>query len=521
MTKLKDSERQIRQRLKDDFEHYATKCLKIRSKSGNVTPLLLNRAQQHVHALVEKQKREKTFVRAITLKGRQQGISTYIGARIYHQITHRRGARAFILTHDAEATSNLFDMSQRYYDNCPKIVRPDASASSAKELIFGNIDSGYKVGTAGNKGVGRSSTIQYLHGSEVAFWPNAAEHSKGIIQAVPNEAGTEIFLESTANGIGNYYHEQWQLAESGESDFIPIFVPWYWQDEYRRELEQDFTPREDEFELIQLYDLNAHQLSWRRYKIRELSAAGGDGTKAFNQEYPNNSSEAFLMSGEDTLISPELVMRARRAKCEPVGSLVIGVDPARYGDDRTAIIFRRGRVAYNLKTYTKKNTMEVAGIVHKMILDHSPEKVFIDVGGLGAGVVDRLEELLGENSNVIVSVNAGSTPLDQDLYSNKRAEMWGQLKNWLDAMPVQIPDDDALHADLCATKYTYDSMTRLVIEKKENMKKRGLRSPDCADALCLTFSQPITAIQNNKNNAESLAMSITSHSRKLERAMQR
>lgn len=511
---MDEREKLIRQKLKDDFEHYALKCLKIRSKAGDLLPFQLNRAQRYVHNLVEKQKRETGKVRAVVLKGRQQGISTYIGGRIFHQITHRIGMRAFILTHDAEATNNLFEMSQRYHEHCPAILKPITGASSAKELFFSVLDSGYKVGTAGNKAVGRSSTIQYLHGSEVAFWPNAAEHSKGILQAVPNENGTEIFLESTANGIGNYFHEQWQLAESNQSDFIPIFVPWYWQDEYRREIETDYQPDADEIELIQLYNLSPHQITWRRYKIQELSASGVNGTRAFQQEYPNHAHEAFLLSGDDTLINPELVMRARKAKCEAVGALVVGVDPARFGDDRTSIIYRRGRVAYNLRSYTKKDTMEVVGIIHKLIKEDRPTKVFIDVGGLGAGIVDRLNELgLGDT---IVAVNAGSTPLDQDLYVNKRAEMWGSMKKWLESVPVQVPDADSLHADLCGTRYKFDSLTRLVIERKEDMKKRGLRSPDESDALALTFSMPIDAIQNKKNDSESIARDITSQSRRLQ-----
>lgn len=511
---MEEYEKKIRLRLKNEFDHYALKCLKIRMKSGEILPFKLNRAQQHVHHLVEQQKLLTGKVRVLVLKGRQQGISTYIEGRIYWLVTHRNGVRAFILTHDSEATNNLFEMSQRYHQYCPVIVQPETSASSAKELFFGDLDSGYKVGTAGNKAVGRSSTIQYLHGSEVAFWPNAAEHSKGVMQAVPNDPGTEIFLESTANGIGNYFHEQWQLAERGESDFIAIFVPWYWQYEYMRELGDGFTPREDEIELIKLYNLNAGQLMWRRYKIQELSASGADGQKAFNQEYPNNPIEAFQITGDDTLISPAVVMRARKAKCEAVGPLLVGVDPARFGDDRTSIIYRRGRVAYNLKSYKKKDTMEVVGIVHKLIKTDNPARVFVDVGGLGAGVVDRLHEL--GFKDVVHPINAGSSPLDADLYVNKRAEMWGECKKWLADAPVQIPDEDSLHADLCGTRYKFDSLTRLVIEPKEQMKKRGLQSPDESDALCLTFALPFNSIQSSMNDSENIASQMMSHSHRIQ-----
>lgn len=512
---MDEKEKQIRQKLKGDFVHYAEKCLKIRTKSGKILPFILNQGQKHIHEKIEKQKRETGRVRAIICKGRQLGSSTYASGRIYHNITHNYGVRAFILTHEADATDNLFEMAQRFYEKTPIIIKPHLGAESAKELYFDVLESGYKIGTAGNKATGRSSTIQYLLGSEVAYWPNAAEHAKGILQTVPNEPGTEIILESTSSGMGNYFHEQWQLAESGESDYIPIFVPWFWMAEYRRELADDFSITADEEELIRNYGLDAHQLAWRRYKIMELSAKGANGEKAFCSEYPCNSTESFQTSGEDTLIPPHLVVRARKANCQSIGSLVIGVDPARFGDDRTSIIYRRGRVSYNLKSYSKKDTMEVAGIVHKIIKEDNPDKVFIDVGGLGAGVVDRLNELgLGD---VICAVNAGSSPLDTDLYVNKRAEMWGTLKKWLADAPVQIPDSDSLHADLCAVRYKFDSMTRLVIERKEDMKKRGLRSPDEADALCLTFAEPVDYIQSSKNKSESTANALMYQTNKLRR----
>lgn len=513
---MDELERRIRRKLRDDYSHYASKCLQIRSKSGDIKPFIFNRAQEIIHGLVEKQLRETGKIRAIIVKGRQMGCSTYIEGRFYWRTTHRFGARAFILTHDIEATNNLFEMAQRYHEHCPRVVRPQIAASNSKELIFSGLDSGYKLGTAGNKAVGRSSTIQLLHGSEVAYWPHAAEHAKGVMQAVPNETNTEIFLESTANGLGNYFHEQWQMAEAGQSDFLPIFVPWFWQTEYQRENDPDFSPTDEEGELMELFNLSIPQMIWRRYKIFELSVGGIDGVKAFQQEYPCTSVEAFQTSGEDTFIPPNIVTVARKSNCERRGNLVLGVDPARFGDDRTSIIRRHGRVAYSLQSYVKRDTMEIAGMVHRIILDEKPSKVCIDVGGLGAGVFDRLKEL--NHGSVLVSVNGGSTPLNQDKYINKRAEMWGLMKEWLLDTPSQIPDSDSLHADLCGIKYRFDSKTRLVLERKEDMKKRGIRSPDEADALALTFALPDMALFENKElEDENIAKDVMSSFNKIDR----
>jgi len=186
-----------------------------------------------------------------------------------------------------------------------------------------------------------------------------------------------------------------------------------------------------------------------------------------------------------------MVVQARQNKVLAIGPLIVGVDPARYGDDRTAIVRRKGRSVYDLEVFEKLSTMEVAGIVHTIIKDEKPDQVAIDVGGLGAGVVDRLEEL--GHGNVVVGINFGSAALDPKRFINRRAEMWWEMRDWLDGdRPVMIPDRDDLHTDLIAPQYKYDSNQRRKLESKDDIKKRGLRSTDCADALALTFAEPLT-----------------------------
>lgn len=495
-------ERTIRQKLKNDFKHYAAKCLKIRTKEATIDPLLLNRAQDYTHNELQTQKGRTGKVRALILKGRQQGMSTLIGARFYHIVTHNFGMQAFILTHQMEATANLYKMAKRYYEKTPPLVKPSIKTSNSKELLFGDLDSGYKVGTAENANVGRSNTIQLLHGSEVAFWANTEEHAKGILQAVPDMPGTEIILESTANGIGNYFHQQWQLAESGLSEYIAIFVPWYWQDEYTQQISDGFSITSEEQDLCDQYGLTLGQIAWRRKKIVELSVNGTDGEKSFKQEYPCNSVEAFQLTGEDSYIDSTLVIKARKCNAESFGPLIVACDPARFGDDRTSIIRRKGRLAYGLESYSKKDTMEVVGLLQKIIETEQPFKLIVDIGGLGAGIYDRLREL--GHGDIIVSCNAGAKPFDSIKYYNKRAEMWGECKRWLADEPCQIPDSDSLHADLCGLKYKVDSNSRLRMESKEDAKKRGVRSPDEADALCLTFALPSSALEtHNKHDAVS------------------
>jgi len=471
-----------------DFPFYANHFLKIRPKSGTPIKFMLNKAQMYIHGQLEKQREETGKVRALILKGRQQGCSTLIEGRFYWRVTNSKGSRAFILTHEQEATNNLFEMVERYHNNCP--AAPKTGASNAKELSFPTLDSGYRVGTAGTKGVGRSGTVQFFHGSEVAFWPHAETHAAGVIQSVPNEPGTEIIHESTANGLGNFFHQKWQEAEAGVGEYQAIFVPWHWQDEYSVH-EEGFMPSSDEAEYADAYGLSLDQLTWRRAKIKELGSEW-----LFRQEYPANSSEAFQVSGEDMFIEPEKVLKARKNTVEKYGPLIIGVDPARFGDDRTSIIRRQTRKAFGLESYAKKDTMEVTGLVVKIIKEENPAMVFVDVGGLGAGVVDRLNEL-GYGHGIVRGVNGGEKPMNGDKYFNKRAEMWGEGKLWLDdEAGVDVPDEDTFQADLTGPCYTYDSATRLKLEKKEDMKKRGIRSPDEGDAWALTFAFPVAGENN-------------------------
>lgn len=496
MSSLSDREKAIRSKLKSDLPHYASKCLKIRAKSGRVQSLVLNRAQQFIHDQLEEQKAKTGRVRALILKGRQQGCSTYVGARFYHQATHGSGLRVFILTHEDQATQNLFEMVERYHDHCPDLVKPSTGAASAKELAFDKLDSGYKVGTAGTKGVGRSSTIQLFHGSEVAFWPHADTHASGILQAIPDEPGTEVILESTANGMGNLFHQMWTDAEAGKNGFTPIFVPWYWQDEYRAEPPPEFSLDDEEWEYAEAYDLYDDQMAWRRAKIVQLK-----DPLLFKQEYPATAAEAFQLTGHDSYIPPTLVLKARKnTTAEPYGPLVIGLDVAWNGDAKTAMAFRQGRVVHRVEAKPKLSTMETAGWAKQVIDDYGPARLFLDVGGVGAGVYDRLVEMgYGET---VTAINFGSSPLEPQRIDengkpkggplNRRAEMWMNSKDWLeDPGGVSVPDKDSLQADACGPSYTYDSLTRLKLESKEHMQARGQASPDEWDAIALTFAEPV------------------------------
>jgi hypothetical protein len=502
---------ELHRRFKNDFKFFSTNALKIRPKGGGLQTFTINQAQLYLHMVAEKQRKETGKVRIIVLKGRQQGCSTYVAGRFYWKVTNRKGAKVFILTHEIKATENLFEMAKRFHDNNLPDLKPSTKSESMKTLTFSSLDSGYAVGTAGTKGVGRSSTTQYFHGSEVAFWDHADTHATGVLQGVPDAPDTEVFLESTANGLGGYFHSQWQLAERGESDYIAVFLPWFWQSEYTRPCPDDFELTSEEFDLLGQFKpmgLTAEHLNWRRFKTMEFTSSGDNGEWKFKQEYPFTAAEAFQTSGEESLIDPVYVLAARKAEKKMSGAHIMGLDPARFGKDRAAFIHRNGRKMYGSKAYRKKTTMELAGLAANYLSDPvtgaptDVDMMFIDVGGLGAGVYDRLAELGYEEDGRIMAINSSSRPLDDSRYMNKRAEMGVLLRDWFQQPGgVDIEDLDVLQTDMCGVRYTYDSASRYVLEKKEAMMKRGVMSPDFFDAAGLTFAEPVAPPNLKKRQA--------------------
>lgn len=495
----------------DDFDFFARNFLKIVTKSGELVPLRLNRSQRFLHEKLEAQMARTGKVRAIIVKGRQLGSSTYLQARFYWKLWRsKRALKAFILTHDQDATDNLFGMAQRFHRNLPDDLRPITGASNAKELVFANTDCGYHVSTAGSKEVGRSSTIQLFHGSEVPSWPNAESHVTSVLTtALTNTPGSEGILESTAKGVGNVFHRYAMAAIRQESDYEAIFIPWHWGEDYETPCPASFDPSEDWLEYARLHGLTWEQLYWAWLKNRELAQSKSLGIDKpcpdFRQEYPATFEEAFQSSG-DSFIPATSVLRARRPEHEIIGHgpIILGIDPARTRD-KVGIIDRCGRrlgqhVCQRMEP--GGNILHVASQVARIIERIKPDAVNIDVGGVGAGVYDALEEM--GYGHCLNAVNFGSSPIGSGptgdrMYANRRAEMYDEMREWFETeQGVQMPDDDGLHADLTAAIWgagatRYNTSNQLIIEEKAKIIERLGSSPDLGDAAALTFAVPFAA----------------------------
>ena len=276
---------------KADFELFSKEQIRIITKNASqgFVPFEFNEAQRRINQQLQQQLEETGKVRAIVLKARQQGISTYCAARVFWKTFFTPYTRSVVMAHDSATSDALFNMSRNIIDNMEN--PPELQKSNAKEIIFQENKSGYRLYTAGAKEAGRGTTPTIAHLSEVGFWQFDEQILAGLFQGISQEEGTEVILESTANGASGEFYRLYQGAMRGENEYIPIFLPWYITKEYRREAPEDMELTTEEWELLEKYDLDNDQLYWRRLKIAE------SGERKFKQEYPASPEEAFLVTG--------------------------------------------------------------------------------------------------------------------------------------------------------------------------------------------------------------------------------
>jgi hypothetical protein len=499
--------------LNDDLEFFAEHGpLLVKNKQGELVPFRFNLAQRYIHARIEEQRKSKGWVRAMILKGRQQGCSTYVNARFYHRTTRRPHTSAFILSHEGDSTTALFSMVKRYHTHVEQALKPQIGKDNPRAMDFPGIGSDYSAATAKNDQAGRSRTAQLLHGSEVAYWEYAYAIQDSALKIVSLVPGTEIILESTANGPTGLFFEKCQQAMKGETDYILIFVPWFWQDEYEREAPAGFipTPEEEAYTVANFSKpfpfssrpISAAQitrkLAWRRAEIAELSNEGGGnlelGTAKFRTIFPANPIEAFQSTGAG-LFRPDAIVAARASKItDPVGARVLGVDVAGDSDnsDRTVLSLRQGRQIIKRWKFNRMRPMELVGHIIRIMADEKIDMVFID-RGCGEGVIDRLVE--SGYGRKVVGVHFNEKTLYPDIYANKRTEMFMEYAKWLNGGDVRIPDDDEAHAALASIPLPKPNSSGLhQLPAKDTIKKAAPSAcQDIVDADVLTFAYPVRA----------------------------
>lgn len=262
-------------------------------------------------------------VRIITLKARQLGISTLCEGIAFLWAFLHPGTNGAVVSHTDGQAMQLFEMTKRYWENWPLKVLFKVKYNTRRQLQWQDTQSNLRVITAKNTDTLRGSTIHALHASEVAFWDDPETLWGGLEPSIPNRHGTFVCLESTANGVGNWFHEEWQRAELGESAFSPLFFPWY-RHSATRIYGTTLTTVDLDVEERALYRTMTDEglsqesilasLAFRRVEVRKK------GEDWFHQEYPSTAEEAFLTSG-NPIFPPVAVKECYNKKTGAQGRL--------------------------------------------------------------------------------------------------------------------------------------------------------------------------------------------------------
>ncbi len=351
------------ERLREDEELYDAACLKIRTKSGELVPLEWNFAQRFVAKKLDEQLAKDKRVRAVILKARQEGVSTYVAARFFRRQNLWAGRKGLVLADALDRAEAIFGIYERYHNNLPEELKPEILTRATRRSLRYAHDSEMGIRPASDKDAGRAQTIHDLHASEIAFWPLTQQRDVWISanQAVP-EYGSEIIVESTANGAGGLFFELWDLTQREGSGWIGIFLPWWIHEEYDCTPEYPVTKDEldsiaanpDDFEKQALdrgipwegehYQLPLSRLVWRRRTIinrfgGDPVTLGKDATRDFQQEYPATAEEAFIASGATYFDEDEVRKLARDTRDpERIGRLV----ETKNADGDREVAFQKG-----------------------------------------------------------------------------------------------------------------------------------------------------------------------------------
>ena len=310
--------------------------LKVRNKTRGLVRLLPNRAQREFS--------QSCTHRNIVLKARQMGITTYVAARFFIQTITRPGTMTVQVAHDQESAEQIFRIVHRFWENLPETMKRGAllrSRANVRQMVFPRIDSEYRVATAADVNAGRGLTVHNLHCSEVARWLRDAEEALAALRATVPVDGN-VILESTPNGAGGVFYEEWQHA--GDTGYTKHFFPWWYDDEYRDKTGlisvQPLT--DEEKELIRRAELTDAQIAWRRTNRAQLRGLAA-------QEYAEDPISCFSASGE-CIFELEAIDRALAAQGEAVSvrengrltiwfqpraerQYLVGVDPAGGGTE--------------------------------------------------------------------------------------------------------------------------------------------------------------------------------------------
>ena len=311
--------------LRTDPRPWIEENLFLRSKDQRVVPFHFRPVQAHFWA-------QRTGWDMI-LKARQMGFTSLICALFFADTVLRPNTVSVMVAHDADSSEKIFGIVNLFWERLPEEEKRrigEPKYFTKREFYWPKLNSRFYVGTAGSLAFGRGQTINNFHGSELGYWPRPELALTALAEAVPLSG--RIVIESTANGMGNFFHDLWIEARQGESRYRPHFYPWWWDPGYRLPGELIGELTEEEKQLTAAHVLKDDQIRWRREKRRQLR-------DRFPQEYPEDDVTCFLASGRCCFDTRALAAAQKRIACEPEprqvsqlpskGRALVAITPAR------------------------------------------------------------------------------------------------------------------------------------------------------------------------------------------------
>jgi hypothetical protein len=377
----------------------AERLLQVRTREGSTAPLRANAVQWAYE--------RRRATRNIVLKARQVGLTTWAAARFFLKTITQPGTLTLQVAHSQEAAEELFGIVHRFVDWLPEALREGPLATSranVRQLVFPEMDAQYRVVTAGDRNAGRGLTVQNLHCSELARWPgDAAETLAGLRAAMA--PGAELILESTPEGVGGCFYEEWQKA--GEQGMVRHFFPWWMERQYRAKAADEASLTDEERDLMSHKGLDLEQIGFRR-QIR------ADFRGLARQEYAEDCESCFLASGDSVFEMAAIEARLATAP-EPIevrqnGELevwlpplkgktyLVAVDPAgggSEGDYSAAQVLELETGLQCAEFAGHMGGLELARFMTKLAAEYNRAWLVVERNNHGSGVLALMESVCG------------------------------------------------------------------------------------------------------------------------------
>jgi len=472
-----------------DFRLFAHRHLKIKDKDGNIVPFVLNKAQQIVLSAIEEMIQAGLPVRMIILKARQKGISTLIEAYIFWRTTYQPNRKSAVIGHVRDATDNLWDMTNRYYDNLPEYFQPEKKYHNSKELTYSKTKSEMIFWTAETGDVGSSHTVQDLHITELSKWRDPKTTLTSLLQTVPDKPNTMIIMESTANGFGGEFYNRCKAAMAGKSKYKFIFLSWLIDDEYtlpftdQKELDA-FKANIDEIEQDLLSKGATYEhLKWRR-EIGLPDKCGHDVDK-FKQEYPSDPIEAFVTSGRpvfDAKICQKKYIELENRKPLKVGDLELVNDKK--------VEFTENPDGY-IKLYKEIQVEDNEHYVYAIGCLPDGEKVVTENGEENIQDVELNSRLLDADGDYVEIINKQRRPYKGRLVEIKPFLTIGGTK-FTAEHPILVLKDNKIHSHSNTKNHTHKNRRYRFYHKEVIYKPAGEITEKDILRFPLPKSQPLS-----------------------------